>query len=601
MVRQAHHERGYCNSIAVRPEPVEGFERVKIGLNMNNESENNLSILRHSAAHLLAHAVSELYPNTQLTIGPATSEGFFYDFLPEQNFKEEDLEKIEKRMHEISKLNLKIDHEEISKERAKEIFKNNPFKMELINGIPSQTVGFSSQGNFYDLCRGGHTDSTGQIKYFKLLSISGAYWKADRNGTALQRISGTAFYTQADLDQYLKRREDALEFDHRKLGRELDLFSFQDEGAGFPFFHPKGKASINALISYMRSLQKDMDYQEISTPIILNDELWRRSGHYAHYKDNMYFTTIDEQSNAIKPMNCPGSILVYKNRPKSYKELPLRLAEFGLVHRHELSGALHGLLRVRAFTQDDAHIYCTPDQIESEITKVIQNVFKVLHKFGFEKIKVGLSTKPKNSMGSDELWNKAIQALKNALQTANVQYHVNEGDGAFYGPKIDFKVEDSMGREWQLSTIQVDFFQPENFDLTYVASGGHKDRPVMIHQAIYGSLERFFAILLEHHKGNLPFYVSPIQIGILTITDEQKEYAHNIYTQLKNAGFRVMVDDSSDPISGKIKSALTERISWLLVVGKKEVQNNTVTLRYRDGKQEFGLTVNDIIEKANKQ
>lgn len=561
----------------------------------------DLKILRHSAAHLLGQAVLELFPDTKLTIGPATEEGFFYDFLPSKNFKEEDLVKIETRMHELAKKDFKLTQEEISKEEAKKIYKDNPFKLELIKDIPGETVGLSRQGDFYDLCRGGHVDSTGQIKYFKLLNISGSYWRADRSKQALQRISGTAFYTEKELKDYEQKKADALKYDHRKLGQEQELFSFHEEGPGFPFFHPKGRTVINELVAFMRKLQKKANYQEISTPIILSDELWRRSGHYAHYKENMYFTKIDDKNYAIKPMNCPGAILVYKNRPRSYRELPLKLSEFGLVHRHELSGVLHGLLRVRAFTQDDAHLFCTSEQIEEQVLEIVKRAFIVLNKFGFEKIQVNLSTRPKDSMGSGELWQQAETSLKNALNHANIKYNLNEGDGAFYGPKIDFKIEDSMGREWQLSTVQLDFFQPINFDLSYITSSGKKERPIIIHQAIYGSLERFFAILLEHHKGQLPLLVAPIQLKILTITDKQKDYAHKIVDELKNNFIRSEIDESSDPIQGKIKNALNEKIPLLLVIGEKEESNNTVTLRKRDGKQEFGLKIDDLIKKIKEE
>jgi len=567
------------------------------------KQENDLKVLRHSAAHLLAHAVHELYPDTKLTIGPSTEEGFFYDCLPVHNFKEEDLIKIEERMHEISKRNIKLEHKEIPKALAREIYKDNPFKLELIDQIPGETAGLATQGNFYDLCRGGHVESTGQIKYFKLLGISGAYWRADRSGTALQRLSGTAFFSQKDLDEYLQRKEDLLKYDHRKLGKELDLFSFHEEGPGFVFYHPKGRAVFNALVAYMRKIQRGMGYAETLTPIILSDELWRRSGHYAHYKENMYFTTIDDKQYAIKPMNCPGSILIYKSRPHSYRELPLRFSEFGLVHRHELSGVLHGLLRVREFTQDDVHIYCTLEQLQGEILQIIKNAFDVLHKFGFEKISVKLSTRPQDSLGKDEndgLWQKATDSLKRALEIDKIDYTVDEGGGAFYGPKIDFKVEDSMGREWQLVTIQADFFQPINFDLTYVASGGQLERPVMVHSTIYGSLERFIAVILEHNKGNLPFFVAPVQIKILTITDEQKDYANKLLSILKEHDIRAEIDYSADQISSKIKSATLERVPWMFVIGKKEVENNTITLRYRDGKQEFGLTIENLLKKAKE-
>lgn len=562
------------------------------------KSNNALETLRHSAAHLLAHALIELYPDTILTIGPATEQGFFYDVLPSKNFKEADLPIIEERMREIQKRNVAIEHKQIPKDQARHIFKDNPFKMELINDIPGKTVGLATQGNFYDLCKGGHVASTGDIKHFKLLNLSGSYWRADKTKQALQRIAGTAFLTEKDFKEYEQRIEDAQKYDHRRLGKQLDLFSFHEEGVGFPFFHPKGKLIVNLLTDYMRGLLEKAGYLEIQTPIMLSDELWKQSGHYAHYKDNMYFTTIEEKQYAIKPMNCPGSILVFKERPRSYKELPLRLSEFGLVHRFELSGVLHGLFRVRAFTQDDAHIYCTPDQIEEEVLKAIKLNVQVFKKFGFDAVDVGLSTKPANAMGSDALWKIATDSLANALTAAGLKFKINEGEGAFYGPKIEFGIKDSMGREWQCGTIQLDFFQPENFDLHYVASGGAKQRPVMIHRAIYGSLERFFGMLLEHFKGNLPFWLAPVQVKILTITDEQKPYARTILEKLQQQEIRCELDESTDQISGQIKTAQLEKVPWMLVIGKKEVENNTITLRHLDGKQEFGLSFEQLIEKA---
>lgn len=557
--------------------------------------------LRHSAAHLLAHAVKELFPDTILTIGPATEEGFFYDMLPKRNFKEEDLPLIEARMKEIAQRNLPLTHEPMSKEEARKLFAGNIFKEELINDIPGDTVGIARQGDFYDLCKGGHIASTGILKNIKLTGISGSYWRADRAGQALQRISGIVFFTPEELIEYERKKEEALKYDHRRLGKQLDLFSFHDEGVGFPFFHPKGKAVLNIMTDYMRTLQKDHNYQEISTPQMLSDQLWRKSGHYAHYKDKMYFCMVDDQSYAIKPMNCPGSILIYQNRPRSYRELPLKLAEYGHVFRHELSGVLHGLMRVRAFTQDDAHIYCMPDQIEQEVIEIIQMTYSMLNKFGFHDIDVTISTKPEQAMGSDELWQKATDALKNALDLQKIPYTISNGEGAFYGPKIEFRIKDSMGREWQCGTIQIDFFQPENFDLGYIATSGQKERPVMIHQAIYGSLERFFAILLEHYKGNLPFWLAPTQIRILTITDNQKEYAQQLLDTLKDLGYRAEMDETSDQISAKIKKAQEEKIPWMLVIGQKEVDNNTITLRYHDGKQEFGLSKEALLQKAKSQ
>lgn len=561
----------------------------------------DLSVLRHSAAHLLAHALSELYPKTKFTLGPATETGFFYDFLPKTNLKEADLLTIEKKMHEISERNVPLEHKQIPKKEAQALYKDNQFKLEMIENLDGDTVGLATQGAFFDLCRGGHVESTGDIKHFKLTGISGSYWRADRNGIALQRISGVVFHTQKDMRLYDKKIEEALKYDHRRLGKQLELFSFQDEGVGFPFFHPKGKVILNCLVQSMRKRLEEANYKEVETPIMLSDELWRRSGHYEFYKDNMYFSTVDEKNYAIKPMNCPGTILIYKERPRSYRELPLRLYEFGKVHRHELSGVLHGLFRVRTFTIDDTHIYCTEEQIEKEILVNIGILQETMKKFGFESIKVALSTRPNNAMGSDKVWANAIQALKNSLKNAKIDFVVQEGEGAFYGPKLEFKIEDSMGREWQCGTIQLDFFQAENFDLSYVSSGGTLKRPVIIHQAMYGSLERFFGIILEHHKGRLPFWISPVQIKILTITDEQKEYAQDLYKTLKENNVRVELHQGSDPLSGQIKDAQLKNIPWMLILGQKEVENNTITLRYLNGKQEFGLTKNELLEKIVEQ
>lgn len=564
------------------------------------QDQKKLAILRHSTAHLLAQAVIQLFPNTKLTIGPATTNGFFYDFQPEENFKEADLEIISQRMQELADQNLEITHEEISKEKARKIYKDNPFKLELIDGIEGDTVGFSRQGDFYDLCRGGHVASTSMLKHFVLTNISGSYWRADRENAKLQRISGTAFATAKELRLYLKRKEEAAKYDHRKLGKEMDLFSFHEEGAGFPFYHPKGKQIINTLQETIRKIWKQHSYQEITTPMMLDAELWKQSGHYGHYKDNMYFCAIDERDYAIKPMNCPGAIMIYKERPHSYRELPLKLAEFGHVHRYELSGVLHGLFRARAFTIDDAHIFCMPEQIESEVINIVEIIDSVLQLFGFEKITYAISTKPDNAMGTDEYWQQATDGLINALEKAGKPYVLQEGEGAFYGPKIEVTIEDSMERQWQCSTVQIDFFQPQNFEITYVASGGEKKQPVMIHQAIFGSLERFFGIVLEHSKGHLPFWLAPTQIKVLPITDEQKEYAQSIVSKLETHNLRVELDESSDPLSAKIKIAQLAKVPWMLVVGQKEQENNTITLRHVSGKQEFGLTLEQILEKAKK-
>ncbi len=562
-------------------------------------NNNALYNLRHSAAHLLAHAVTELYPTTKLTIGPVTEEGFFYDFLPEKNFKEEDLALIEAKMHEIAKRNLPIIQKSISKQEALKLFKDNPFKIELINAITDAEVGLSCQGDFCDLCKGGHVASTGDLKHFKILNISGSYWRADKSNQALQRISGIIFPTEQAMIDYERAKEEAAMADHRKIGKQQDLFSFNEVAAGFPFFHPKGFIIFNKLVDYIRNAQKHT-YQEVRTPIIMDESLWKISGHYDHYRDKMYFTMIDERPCCVKPMSCPAHSLIFKEKPRSYRELPMRLSEFGLVHRHELSGVLHGLFRVRAFTQDDAHIFCTPDQLESEIAHVIKLATDTYHKFGFEKISMALATKPKDSMGSDDLWEKATNALRNALIVNNVKYEVREGDGAFYGPKVDMYIEDAMGRQWQCGTVQVDFNMPLNFNLTYVASDQSRQVPVVVHRAIYGSLERFMGVLLEHYKGNLPFWLAPVQVKLLTITDAQKDYAHSIMTELNKLDIRTELDESSDPIAGQIKTAQLEKVPMMLVLGKKEAADNTVTIRHRNGSQEVGLSLQAFLAKIQE-
>jgi len=566
---------------------------------MSNKSD--LSVLRHSAAHLLGHAVFELFPETLLTIGPATKDGFFYDFLPQRPFKEDDLTAITQRMQEIVARNLPLEHKEIPKAEARTLYAHNPFKLELIDQIPGETVGLATQGNFHDLCRGGHVASTGQLAHFKLLHISGSYWRADQNNTALQRISGTAFFTAEDLAAYLKRQEELAMYDHRVLGKQLDLFAFHPEGVGFPFFHPKGKSVLNTMVNYMRSLQQQHNYQEISTPTVLNDDLWRRSGHYAHYAENMYFLNIDEQPYAIKPMNCPGAILTYKTRPRSYRELPLKLAEFGHVHRHELSGVLHGLLRVRAFTQDDAHIFCLREQLKPQITEIITMLTTTLNRFGFEKISFFVATRPASSLGDDELWRMGTEALQQALTECKLSYEIEAGGGAFYGPKIAAYIEDSHGRLWQCGTIQVDFFQAENFDLSFVAPSGERERPVIIHQALYGSLERFFAILIEHYRGNFPLWLAPVQARVMAITDAQQEHAQRWYHALKQVGVRVELDQSSDPIKAKIKTASLDKIPWMVIIGAREAEQGVATLRLHDGTQHAQLTPEQLLNLFYEQ
>lgn len=563
------------------------------------EHNDALYNLRHSAAHLLAHAVTELYPTTKLTIGPVTDEGFFYDFLPEKNFKEEDLAAIEAKMHEIAKRNLPIVQKSISKQEALKLFKDNQFKTELINGITDEEVGLSCQGDFCDLCKGSHVASTGELKHFKILNISGSYWRADKENQALQRITGIIFPTEQAMIDYEHLKEEAALYDHRRIGKQQDLFSFQEVAAGFPFFHPKGLVIFNKLVENMRSAQKNV-YTEVKTAQIMNESLWKMSGHYDHYREKMYYTMVDDQPYCIKPMSCPGAHLLFSERPRSYRELPMRLSEFGFVHRHELSGVLHGLFRVRAFTQDDAHIFCTPDQLEKEISQVIKLVTDTYNQFDFKSIRMALATRPKDSMGSDELWEKATNALRNALIENKVIYEVREGDGAFYGPKVDIYIEDAMGRQWQCGTVQADFNMPISFGLTYVASDQSRQVPVVIHRAIYGSLERFMGVLLEHYKGNLPFWLAPVQIKVLTITDAQRDYAKKIFEDLLDKDIRTEIDLTSDPISGQIKTAQLEKVPMMIVIGKKEVADNTITIRHRDGTQEAGISIEALLTKIKE-
>jgi threonyl-tRNA synthetase len=564
---------------------------------MENENKD-LKILRHSAAHLLAHAILELYPDTILTIGPATDDGFFYDILPSTNFKEADLAILEERMKDISKRNLDIIHCQITKDEAKRIFKDNRFKLELIDNIDSPYVGLSCQGEFKDLCKSGHVLKTSDIKYFKLLYIAGSYWKADKNNQPLQRIYGTAFYSEKELNDFLRKRDESIKYDHRKIAKELDLFSFCEDAAGFPFFHPKGQTIINRLIDYIKHIHYDYNYMHVSTPTILSDELWKRSGHYSHYKSNMYFTNIDGYSYAIKPMNCPGSMIIYNSKPRSYKELPMKLAEFGHVFRHELSGVLHGLMRVRSFTQDDAHIYCSLDQLEDEVKNIVEIIFKVLEKFQFNNIELAISTKPENAMGSDDIWKIATDTLESVLKNMNKEYTIKDKEGAFYGPKIEVIISDSMDRKWQCSTIQIDFFQPENFNLHYISSDGTKKRPIIIHQAIYGSLERFFAILIEHYKGILPFWLAPIQMEIIPISEKFLDYATKIYNKLREYRFKISLNRNNDPLNAKIKDAQNNKIPWMLILGQKEIDNNSVTLRLNNGTIIPNMDLNELISKA---
>ncbi len=567
------------------------------------KDEEGLAVLRHSTAHLMAQAISHLWKNAKFAIGPSIKNGFYYDIDFEGTvIAPEDLEKIEAEMTKIVKEDLPIVREEMSKEEAIEFFRkhNDTYKVEILSELDSPVVSLYRQGDYVDLCRGPHMPSTGRLKVFKLTSIAGAYWRGDTKNKMLTRIYGTAFEKKSELDEYIVRMEEAKRRDHRKLGKELDLFDIFDEGPGFPFFFPKGMVLRNTLEDFWRKEHTLAGYEEVKTPMILNQELWHRSGHWDHYKDNMYVVKIDNEDYAIKPMNCPGGMLVYKRKPHSYRDLPERMAELGLVHRHELSGALHGLMRVRCFTQDDAHIFMTPDQIEEEIEGVVRLIDKIYKVFGF-KYKLELSTRPENSMGTDEQWETATNALKRALNVLGKDYEINEGDGAFYGPKIDFHLEDSIGRTWQCGTIQLDFQMPERFDLTYVGQDGEKHRPVMIHRVVFGSIERFIAILTEHYAGAFPLWLAPVQVKIVPISEVQADYAHQVCEKLVNMGIRAEVDDRNEKMGYRIREAQLQKIPYMLVLGEKEKQGGTVAVRNRK-KGDLGvMSFDDLANKLLKE
>lgn len=540
-------------------------------------------VYRHTSAHILAQAVKRLWPETALAIGPAIDKGYYYDFDSNHKFTPDDMPLIEKEMKKIIKENHPIIRQEMSRDEAIKFFKDNnePFKVELIKELPDdEIISMYRQGEFADLCRGPHLPSTGKVKHIKLMSLAGAYWKGDKDNPMLQRIYATSFPTAEELEDYVTKVEEAKKRDHRKLGKELGLFVLLDEGPGFPFFLPKGMILRNELENFWREEHQKSGYHEIKTPIILNRQLWENSGHWDHYQENMYFTEIDELDYAIKPMNCPGSMLVYKQNLHSYRELPLRIAEMGLVHRHELSGALHGLMRVRSFTQDDAHIFMLPEQIIGEIKGVIDLVDRFYSLFGFS-YHVELSTKPEKAMGSDEIWEVATNALIEALNEKGLAYKLNEGDGAFYGPKIDFHLQDSLDRTWQCGTIQLDFQMPEKFDLTYIGEDGEKHRPVMIHRVIYGSIERFIGILTEHFAGAFPTWLAPVQVKIIPIAERHHDYANQVLEQLKAASIRVETDNRSEKVGYKIREGQLQKTPYLLVVGDKEVEEGSVSVRHR--------------------
>ena len=564
---------------------------------ITNTSEKGIEIIRHSAAHIMAQAVQRLFPNTKVTIGPVVENGFFYDFDPERPFTEEDLAKIEEEMKKIVKENYPFERSEMSAEEAKKFFaeKGETYKVEIIDDLGVDKVSIYKQGEFVDLCRGTHVPSTGYLKAFKLMSTAGAYWRGDSKNKMLQRIYGVAFASKKELDEYLTMMEEAERRDHRKLGKQLNLFFLDEHGPGFPFFMPKGVELFNKLQEIWRVEHKKRGYQEIKTPIMLDRELWEISGHWFNYRENMYTSVIDEKTYAIKPMNCPGSIISYKNNLHSYKDLPLKYGEMGLVHRHEFSGALHGLMRVRAFTQDDAHVFCTKEQIEEQIIEIIDLYDKFYTLFGFE-YHIELSTKPDKAIGSDEIWEMAEDNLKSALEHKGIDYKLNPGDGAFYGPKIDFKMKDSIGRIWQCGTIQLDFNLPQRFEMSYIGADGEKHEPVMIHRAMYGSLERFLGILIEHYAGAFPTWLAPVQARILTISDEQVPFAKEVFEKLQNAGIRVELDTRVEKIGYKIREANgDQKIPVQLIIGKNEVANNEVNVRRFGSQDSQNVSVDEIV------
>jgi len=563
------------------------------------QDPEGLDVMRHSCAHVMAEAVCRLWPQAKLVYGPTVEDGFYYDIDLDQPIRPSDFERIEAEMRRIVQADKPFIRKEMSREQALAKLADNKYKIDNINRTDSQVISFYSHGDgFEDLCRGPHVPSTGKVGHFKIMSVAGAYWHGDPTQKMLQRLYGTSWPTKKQLEDYLHRLEEAKKRDHRLLGKQLDLFSFHDAGPGFAFIHPKGMIIWNTIVDFWRQVHDRYGYVEIKTPIILNEQLWHRSGHWDNYKENMYFTCFDNATYAIKPMNCPGGCLVYKSRQHSYREFPLRVAELGLVHRHEASGVMHGLFRVRQFTQDDAHIFCTPDQIESEIIGVIDLTFEIYRAFGFDQFHIELSTKPEKHIGSDEIWEKATDALRNALEYKHIDYKVNEGEGAFYGPKIDFHIKDCLKRSWQLGTIQLDFSMPQRFGLVYTDKDNTEKTPVMIHRAVLGSFERFIGILIEHYAGNFPLWLAPEQARVLPISDKSNDYASAVLDKLKQAGLRATADLSDEKINAKIAKAHSERIPCMLVVGPKEAQSDTVNLRLRGRGESKSLSLDQFLQAA---
>ncbi|MBU3101809.1 MULTISPECIES: threonine--tRNA ligase [Clostridium] len=576
---------------------------MKDGTVINSNEEEGRRALRHTASHILAQAVKRLYPNAKLSIGPAIDNGFYYDFDVVEPFTMDILEKIEVEMRKIVKEDLRLERSVVSRKEALKIMedKGEIYKIELINDLPEgEELVFFKQGDFIELCAGPHVLSTSKVKAFKLLSVAGAYWRGSEKNKMLQRIYGTAFARKSELNEYLNMLEEAKKRDHRKLGKELKLFALMDEGPGFPFFLPNGVVLKNNLIDYWREIHKKAGYVEIETPMILNKELWETSGHWSHYKKNMYTVSIDKEEFAIKPMNCPGGMLVYKSETHSYRDLPIRAGELGKVHRHELSGALHGLMRVRAFTQDDAHIFMLPGQIKDEIKGVVKLIDEVYGRFGF-KYKVELSTRPENSMGSNEEWQLAESSLQGALEEMNMDFKINEGDGAFYGPKIDFHLEDSIGREWQCGTVQLDLQLPQRFDLKYIGSDGEKHRPIVIHRVIFGSIERFIGILIEHFEGKFPIWLSPVQVKILPISELYNNYAEVVKNKLEKSNIKVSLDCRAEKIGYKVREARIERLPYIIVIGEKEQKSENISLRSRKNGDEGNCSLEAFISRITQE
>ena len=564
------------------------------------KSPEALHIMRHSCAHIMAEAVQELYPGTQIAFGPATDDGYFYDFELPNNISSDDFGAIEKKMAEIVRADEPFVREVVSIDEAKKIFADQRFKLEHIDDLTDQEISIYRHGSFVDLCAGPHVPSAGKIGAFKMMKLAGAYWRGDATREQLQRLYGTAFFKKSELEEYLHNLEEAEKRDHRRIGREMDIFMMRDEAPGFPFFLPNGMILKNTLLDYWREIHKKAGYVEISTPMIMNKQLWQTSGHWDHYKDNMYSTVIDEEEYCVKPMNCPGGVLVYASKPHSYRDLPIRAGEIGLVHRHEMKGALHGLFRVRCFNQDDAHLFVRPDQLTEEIVGVVKLIDSVYQQFGFT-YHVELSTRPEDSMGSDEDWEAAEAGLKTALEELGMEYEVNEGDGAFYGPKIDFHLTDSLGRTWQCGTVQLDFQMPQNFDLEYTDADGSKKRPVMLHRVCYGSVERFIGILIEHYAGKFPVWLAPMQVKVLPVSEKSRDYAHKVADAIEAAGIRVVVDNRDEKIGYKIREARSiDRVPYMVIVGEKEAEEGTISVRDRTN-ETHPSTIEDFCAKVREE